>query len=430
VSAERLPLMQAAFVIARRDFGAILFSRAFFFFLLGPLFPLIVGGLAGGIGQQVESAAARPQIGIAMAGADVDAMIAARAQLAAELGRFMPEMVELRRLQPGEIFDAASVLEGRQRRLAAVLTGSPAQPELTATAQQLQWWEGPVALVAARALQDTPSAFPPVRTRAVATSGASETRGRMRTAQAGQVMLFLLIMLLAGMVLSNLVEEKANKIIEILAAAIPMDAVFLGKLFAMLAVSLVGIVVWAAAIVGLLGLPGVEGLFGGALDLTNLPVPGVGWPLFLALAVAYFAMGYLLLGAVFLAIGSLATTVREVQTLSMPVTMMQVLLFLFASLAVSRQGEPLEWAAVAFPFSSPFAMLARAAMEESLWPHVAALAWQLVWVALFVRVGAALFRKRVMKSGPAVKRRWLRRASDASEVVTGAGEVVTRAANP
>jgi hypothetical protein len=36
--------------------------------------------------------------------------------------------------------------------------------------------------------------------------------------QASQMLLFLLTMLLAGMVLSNLVEEKANKIIEILAA--------------------------------------------------------------------------------------------------------------------------------------------------------------------------------------------------------------------
>ena len=50
--------------------------------------------------------------------------------------------------------------------------------------------------------------------------------------------------MLAGMVLSNLVEEKANKIIEILAAAIPMEALFLGKLFAMLGVSLVGIATW------------------------------------------------------------------------------------------------------------------------------------------------------------------------------------------
>jgi ABC-2 type transport system permease protein len=176
--------------------------------------------------------------------------------------------------------------------------------------------------------------------------------------------------------------------------------VFLGKLFAMLAVSLVGISVWTVVIGGAVGLSGFEGIFGGALDLENLPAPGVGWPMFFVLAVVYFAMAYLLLGSVFLAIGSLATTVREVQTLSMPVTMMQVFVFLFATLAVSAPGEPLEWAAIAFPFSSPFTMLARAARDESLWPHGAALLWQLGWVLLSIRLGAALFRKRVMKSGP------------------------------
>ena len=33
--------------------------------------------------------------------------------------------------------------------------------------------------------------------------------------------------------------------------------------------------------------------------------------------------------------------------------------------------------------------------------HLAAIGWQLLWVVFFVRAGAALFRKRVMKSGPA-----------------------------
>ena len=49
------------------------------------------------------------------------------------------------------------------------------------------------------------------------------------------------------MVLSQLIEEKSNKIIEVIAAAVPIDAMFLGKLFAMLAASLVGIVVWISA---------------------------------------------------------------------------------------------------------------------------------------------------------------------------------------
>jgi ABC-2 type transport system permease protein len=397
---ERLPLLSAAWVVARRDFMAILLSRSFIFFLLGPLFPLVVGALAGGIGQRVESAAAAPQIGIAMESADVDRMLAARATLARELGPAVPEIIVQRRLAPGEAFDARAVLERREGNLAAVLTGTPAAPMLTATGERLQIWRGPVGMIAATAERAAPSVFPKVQTREVAASGASDARARMRTAQAGQIVLFLLTMLLAGMVLSNLVEEKANKIIEILAAAIPMDAVFLGKLFAMLAVSLVGIAVWASVIGGFMGLPGLEHVFGGAITLDHLPEPGVGWPLFLLLGVAYFAMAYLLLGAVFLAIGSLASTVREVQTLSMPVTMLQVFLFLFATLAVSDRGGWMEWTAMAFPFSSPFAMLARAAQEEAVWPHALALAWQVFWVALSVRLGAAMFRKRVMKSGP------------------------------
>jgi ABC-2 type transport system permease protein len=404
MSAERLPLLKAAYVVARRDFVAILLSRAFFFFLLGPLFPVAVGALAAGTGQRIEKATALPQVGIAMQAADVEAMLGAQRRLQGKLGWGIPEMVELRRLEPGESYDPRAVLERREGSYAAVLTGTPAAPVLTAPPERLQAWSGPVALIAAEA-QGTPRAYPEVRTQPVATSGASEQRARLRTAQAGQLLLFLLTMLLAGMVLSNLVEEKANKVIEILAAAIPMDAVFLGKLFAMLAISLVGIAVWTLVIGGLVGLSGIEGAFGGLIDLSNLPSPGVGWPAFLLLGVVYFSMSYLLLGSIFLAIGSLASTVREVQTLSMPVTMLQVLLFFFANLAMGEPGTPIEWSAMAFPLSSPFTMLARAAQHEALWPHLIAVLWQLAWVVLFIRFGAALFRKRVMKSGPQGSRR-------------------------
>ena len=54
--------------------------------------------------------------------------------------------------------------------------------------------------------------------------------------------LWVIIFSVVNMLLSAMIEEKGNKIIEILAAAIPMDAVFVGKLFAMLGVSLVGLV--------------------------------------------------------------------------------------------------------------------------------------------------------------------------------------------
>lgn len=397
---SRLSPWRAALVIARRDFSAILFSRVFFFFLLGPLFPVIVGALAGGVGKTLDLSTGEPEIGIAMSAADIERMEAAHAVLRPELGLSLPRLRVLEEVAPGETYDARAFLDRREGNITAVISGTLEQPVLTAPENRVAWLKGEVALLAATALETSPSVFPPVQVETVATSGASQRRARVATAQAGQTLLFLLIMLLAGMVLSNLVEEKANKIIEILAAAIPMDAVFMGKLFAMLGVSLVGLTVWGAVIAGMLSLAELQGPLGGFLDLSALPEPGVGWPMFFVLSVAYFSMGYLLLGSIFLAIGSLATTVREVQTLSMPVTMAQVLLFFFASYAMARPGEPIEILSIAFPLSSPFAMLARAALTEGLALHLLALAWQALWVLVAVRMGARLFRRRVMKSGP------------------------------
>ena len=404
----RLSTLQAALVIARRDFLAILISRSFLFFLLGPLFPLIVGGLAGGIGQQVKDGADRPVLGLAMSAADLAGIQRAHTVLAPQLGNAMPTVVEVRTLTPGAQFDPAAEMKANRANLAAILTGTLDHPKLTGSADTIGRWQGPVALLAAQAKGQGPSAYPEVTLTELTTSKADVTRGRMLTAQAGQTLLFLLTMMLAGMVLSNLVEEKGNKIIEVLAAAIPMDAVFLGKLFAMLGVSLVGISVWGVA-------GGAIGLLAGG-SLPALTAPAVGWPLFLGLGVVYFSMGYLLLGSLFLAIGSMATTVREVQTLSMPVTMLQLLVFFFASYAMAKPGSALELAAIAVPFSSPFAMLARAAQDGALWPHALALGWQLLCVTLFVRAGAALFRKRVMQSGPArgkARRGWFRLAKPA-----------------
>ncbi|MYL99625.1 ABC transporter permease [Novosphingobium sp. FGD1] len=401
----RLSILSAAWVVARRDFTAILFSRTFFFFLLGPLFPVVVGALAGSVGSSVERSSARPEVGVIMTGADANAILRARDGLAERLGQGLPGLVVLERLAPGERADPSAALAGKRANIAAVLSGSPAAPVLTGPRAQIEAWSGDIALIAAQAEQGALAPWPPVRLQATASSQVSEHKARLRTAQAAQTLLFLLTMMLAGMVLSNLVEEKGNKIIEVLAAAIPMEAVFLGKLFAMLGVSLVGIAAWAAVGGGLYLAAGSA--------LPDLPAPAVGWPMLVVLGILYFSMAYLLLGSVFLSIGSLAATVREVQTLSMPVTMMQLMLFFFATYAMTQPGSAVEIAAALFPFSSPFAMLARAAQDGAVMPHIGALLWQGAWVLLLVRVGSRLFRSRVMKSGGSRRRvrRALRRQS-------------------
>jgi ABC-2 type transport system permease protein len=239
-------------------------------------------------------------------------------------------------------------------------------------------------------------------------------RDRQLTGQIGQVGLFFLSLMLSTMLLSQLIEEKSNKIIEVIAAAVPIDSLFVGKLFAMLAASILGVIVWISA-----GALLIELVKSGGVE--TLPPPAVGWPGFLLLAVLYFGMNYLLLGAVFLTIGAQASTVREVQTMSMPVTFGQVLIFGLASTAIGAPNAPEALAAAIFPLSSPMVMLARGAEDSAWWPHLAALAWQALWVALILKVGARLFRKTVLKSGPRSRRwrRWRGRAETVGRIGTG-----------
>lgn len=380
-------LLRAALVIARRDFTAVVFSRAFIFFLLGPMLPILLGLAFGGMGSRIASTDMRPVIGVALPVDQAERL--ERAWLALTRRPDAAPLPKLLRIPA--LSQPRAVLARPDAGVTVVLSGSLDRPELTGKADDINRVGSDVALLAALARTGDAFRLTPVTRHEIAASASGEGQGREVVGRAAQLIIFLLTMLLAGMVLSNLVEEKTNKIIEILAAAVPVDAIFLGKLLAMLAMSFVGILFWTSGGFALLLLVAGPG--------AHLPAPAVGWPAFLILAILYFAMAYTLLGSLFLGIGGQASTVREVQTLSMPVTMGQMLVFFFATFAAEHPGGWAEMGARLFPFSSPFAMIASAAESPALWPHLLALGWQALWVALLIRAGVLMFRRHVLKSG-------------------------------
>jgi ABC-2 type transport system permease protein len=385
-------LFRSAWVIGRRDFAATVFSKAFIFFLLGPLFPLLLGGVFGGIGARVASQTERPVVAVISSSADFAKLDTSRNRLGAALDDNM--VVELVREDPQRNLPAqqARLLAQKRPPIAAVLTGGLANPQLSGGLTDGSPTVAQLKLIIAGARTEQ-SATPPLPVTESQASPGSLVRDRARTAQIGLFLLFFLTILLSGMVMSQLIEEKSNKIIEVIAAAVPIDALFIGKLFAMLAASVLGIILWVGS--GAILIQMVK--HGG---VATLAPPAVGWPAFLVLAVVYFAMNYLLLGALFLTIGAQASTAREVQTMSMPVTFAQVLIFGFAATAIGAPDSFQALLAAIFPFSSPMVMLARAAEEPELWPHLIGIVWQVFWVALILRLGAKLFRKTVLKSGP------------------------------
>ena len=386
-------IFRAAMVIARRDFTAIIYSKAFIFFLLGPFFPVLVGIAAGNLGGQIAREAAQPVVGLAMVQSDSQKILNAREKLAVNMGEnYFTQMKLVGDPARDQGKNPQDYLKKKEDNLSVIVTGSLEEPVVTGTKRAVDRESPGIEMLAAYAMNPSAMKLPEAKADFVAETANNDKQLRTVTAQGGQILVFFLTMLLAGMVLSNLVEEKSNKIIEILAASIPMESVFLGKLFAMLGMALLGIFVWTA--VGVIGLQFARGI-------PNFPTPAVGWPMFITLCFTYFIMAYLMLGALFLGIGAMAATVREVQTISMPVTMAQLINFFFASYALTKTGQPIEQFAAIFPFSSPFAMIGRAALEPNLWHHAVAIVGQILFAILLLRLGVVLFKRNVMKSGNA-----------------------------
>lgn len=400
-------LLASTWVIARRDYVATVFSRIFLLFLIGPLFPILFGGIFGALGNGGDGPSPRPLVALVTDAPETGALLSARARLAARLGDdALPDLAA----QPPSEADPQVVAHRLLTRpgpdgrpYAAVLVGPLAHPGFFLSSHAPAGLGDDVALLldTARATVALgPEAPPPVALahhQVPAPPAAATPHDRVGLARGAQTLLFFLIVLLAGMSLSTFIEEKSNKVIEVLAAAVPVDAIFLGKLAGMLAISLTGVAVWGAtaAVAVLVFVPGWA---------IHLAAPAVGWPVFWLLGLVYFIASYLLLGAVFLGLGSQAGSPREIQVLAMPATMMQLLLFGFASAGVAHPEGWLAKAAAIFPWSSPLAMMARAAELPALWTHLLAIAWQFLWLVVALRMAAGLFRSAVLKSGG--RRRW------------------------
>ena len=389
--------LRQTFIIARRDFLAVAGTPTFLLFLLAPLFMILIGGLGGsGASQVAASSASAARIAIVATSVDTADLQKQELRLRKLLDGYggPPQLIYVApKDTPRKT--AESLLGSKDADYVAVMYGPLEAPDILHNPRAVNSVRFLSALaehtLRARKGGLNEAALSTPRITATRTSESS-VGGRQMTGYFAVFGIFFLTLLLAGQSVGMLAEEKSNKVIEIIAAAVPLEAVFLGKLIGMFGVSLLFVGFWG--ILGGIAAVAVPGL-SAAASLT----PAVGTPIFLTLCALYFTMSYMLLGAVFLGVGGQAGTIREIQMLSLPITIFQVGMFGLSSAAASAPGSSLARFAEWFPFSSPFAMAARGATDPALWPHLVALVWQSLWVALTIWLAARLFRVGVLKSG-------------------------------
>jgi ABC-2 type transport system permease protein len=410
-----MSVMQASWVIARRDFAATVYSRSFIFFMITPLLVVGFSILMAVVGARTGENAP-PAVAVVTDSETARALTAAHGHLLARTGvRAFPS---LKIVQPAEDIgaQARALIGDEEAGYSAVFSGTLEQPVLHGPQRIDEFVGNRMTLIVEQAQRDRALAAggnfraEPIR-RDITTEAAGNLKEMRRgVARFGQIIIFFFTLLLATMLLSNLIEEKSNKVIEVLAASVPLDAIFFGKLLAMLGVSLIGIALWG-------GMAAIATAFSVQLlpEGVELPAisPAVGWPIYAVLLPIYYTMNYMLLGALFMGIGGQANSVREMQSLNMPVTFLQMGVLVLALTVIGNNGGIFPTIAYVFPFSSPLAMIAEAGQSPELWPHLLAIPWQILWVFLIIRMSSALFRKTVLKSGgssPLIPRFRLRRS--------------------
>lgn len=405
------PFLKTMFVIARRDFLSIVATPTFLLFLLAPLFMIGMGALGGaGASQLADSARGAGRLVAVVDTRDVAPLRAADARLRKAMGR-EPAMLEIRVAGP-QAADPIAITREKGSDTYAVMTGPFASPRIVereAGSNSGRY----LALLANDVLRDraagTVAAAAP---RFESLSNGGTSIAAQQSMGFGAVFtIFLLTLLLAGQAVGMLAEEKGNKVIEILAAAVPLESVFLGKLLGLLGVAILFIAFWSMMAVGggLILASQIDPAALSAAGAASKPAlalsvaPASGWTFFIGIGLCYFILSFLLLGAVFLGVGAQAGTVREIQMLSLPITIFQVGMFSLSTAAASAPGTGLATFAQIFPFSSPLAMAARAATDNAKAIHLLALGWQAIWVALVIYLSVRLFRAGVLSGGSSWK---------------------------
>ncbi|MES2755334.1 MAG: ABC transporter permease [Pseudomonadota bacterium] len=394
--------------VARRDFIATVFTPTFLIFLFAPL--LMLGfGLIGGMG------AARVTSGDAAKDRIIAIVPAAQGQVMTAIDKNLREIFRRSETPPTLMIEPPRADSAAQTRAlfdrddieaSAVLSGPLTAPTINYGSQgsRTASYLAELAEQTLRAERSGAGAKPlSVATKTAFVRERASAGGRNQAAFIGVLGIFFLTILLAGQAVGTMAEERSNKVIEVLAAAVPLESVFLGKLLGMFGVAILFVGFWGTIVanVGALAPPQLVRAFSDAGF-------AVGLPTFVLLFFVYFTMAYLLLGAVFLGIGAQASTMREIQMMSLPITFFQFGMFALASAAAAKPGTLIATVAEVFPFSSPFAMAAHAANSAALWPHALAIAWQLLWVAVTITIAARLFRRGVLQSGAPARRWWQR----------------------
>lgn len=221
-------------------------------------------------------------------------------------------------------------------------------------------------------------------------------RDRIETALPAALTYMLLVIIFGAgnLLLTNTIEERSNKIVEILLSSVTANQLMMGKLVGIAAVGLTMPTIFLAGGIAVSAASMEEaGVMTAAVETllsTNL----------LAIYLFYFLCAYLIFSMIFLAIGAVSNSLQDAQSYMGP-----VMLIVFAPLPLMLMvfqnpnglaASILTW----IPIYTPYAVMMRAAADPPLWEILGATALMLAFAVFLMRIMGRIFRQAILQASP------------------------------
>ena len=264
------------------------------------------------------------------------------------------------------------------------------------------------------------------------------------------MIIYLFITMFSSMVMSSVIEEKSNRIVEVLVSSVKATELMFGKIIGIALVALTQFLLWIVLTGVLVGIGAqfidVKDMMGAAAQTTTMPgmdamggldpsqmagldaealakmasdttavaqtdptgpaaiintLMGLDYVTIILSFLVYFILGYLLYASMFAAVGSAMENETDANAgqLQIPVTIPLLIGFFISIVAFKSPDSPLAVWGSLIPFTSPIVMIARIPFGVPGWQILVSILLLIATFALFAWLSAKIYRIGILIFG-------------------------------
>ncbi|MBQ2242864.1 MAG: ABC transporter permease [Bacteroidales bacterium] len=241
--------------------------------------------------------------------------------------------------------------------------------------------------------------------------------------------IYIFVFMFGNMVMNSVIQEKSNRIVEVIVSSVKPFDLMLGKILGVAGVAVTQFLIWVVLTVvlvfGFQAVMGPELFTGGAQQMTQMAgvdaeammaaaaapsgpladimgaLSQINFPYIIGCFLIYFVLGYLLYAAMFAAVGSAVENEADTQQLTLPISLPLILgLFIMLHTFEHPESSLSFWASM-IPFTSPMVMLARIPFEGAVptWELLLSIGLLFVTFLAIVYLSGKIYRVGILMYG-------------------------------